>query len=385
MRNYKIMKNQKGGALSIIIIVLLLIIIVAGVVYFYSTRMQPKPVACSQEAKICPDGSSVGRTGSNCAFAPCPTIQATGQILGWNTYKNFGIEFQYPGSWGNPQEIINTVNQQVNFNINSSASPFSVSIQPFSNPQTGQAETIDQMMKRYLANDKYIASINDISENGIRGKEIITNSAVDGKLYFFEAIFPISSQSYVNFSGDITSISQDNFNKIVSTFKLDENSVIQKDIANNLSIYKNNGIEFEYPVKFSTTYASLNIQTSVQKTDSSRLDSNGCYPAVNGSGKPSATTLLTINNTKFCYTTSGDAGAGQLYTTYSYTTFSGGNAYIIDYVVHTSNGCGVFENSPDVNAPGNGNYKACMDFQNNISSIVIKPIQESIATFKFTN
>jgi hypothetical protein len=28
--------------------------------------------ACTQEAKICPDGSSVGRTGPNCAFAPCP-------------------------------------------------------------------------------------------------------------------------------------------------------------------------------------------------------------------------------------------------------------------------------------------------------------------------
>lgn len=29
-------------------------------------------VACTQEAKLCPDGSAVGRTGSNCEFAPCP-------------------------------------------------------------------------------------------------------------------------------------------------------------------------------------------------------------------------------------------------------------------------------------------------------------------------
>jgi len=27
---------------------------------------------CTQEAKLCPDGSYVGRTGPNCAFAPCP-------------------------------------------------------------------------------------------------------------------------------------------------------------------------------------------------------------------------------------------------------------------------------------------------------------------------
>ena len=28
--------------------------------------------ACTQEAKLCPDGSYVGRTGPNCEFAPCP-------------------------------------------------------------------------------------------------------------------------------------------------------------------------------------------------------------------------------------------------------------------------------------------------------------------------
>jgi hypothetical protein len=29
-------------------------------------------VLCTQEVKQCPDGSYVGRTGPNCAFAPCP-------------------------------------------------------------------------------------------------------------------------------------------------------------------------------------------------------------------------------------------------------------------------------------------------------------------------
>jgi len=29
-------------------------------------------IACTQEAKLCPDGSAVGRTGPNCEFAPCP-------------------------------------------------------------------------------------------------------------------------------------------------------------------------------------------------------------------------------------------------------------------------------------------------------------------------
>jgi hypothetical protein len=42
---------------------------------FISPSASPsaKPVACTQEAKLCPNGSYVGRTGPNCEFAPCPT------------------------------------------------------------------------------------------------------------------------------------------------------------------------------------------------------------------------------------------------------------------------------------------------------------------------
>lgn len=36
---------------------------------------QPRP--CTQEAKLCPDGSAVGRTGPNCEFAACPTPAPT--------------------------------------------------------------------------------------------------------------------------------------------------------------------------------------------------------------------------------------------------------------------------------------------------------------------
>mgnify|MGYP001575011891 CR=1 FL=1 len=32
----------------------------------------PTPIACTQEAKLCPDGSAVGRTGPKCEFAECP-------------------------------------------------------------------------------------------------------------------------------------------------------------------------------------------------------------------------------------------------------------------------------------------------------------------------
>ncbi len=39
------------------------------------------PTACDADAFVCPDGSSVGRTGPRCEFAACPTAEATSSTL----------------------------------------------------------------------------------------------------------------------------------------------------------------------------------------------------------------------------------------------------------------------------------------------------------------
>ena len=48
----------------------------AGVEIDYQGECQDgtKPVACPEDAKVCPDGSSVGRILPNCEFAPCPEV-----------------------------------------------------------------------------------------------------------------------------------------------------------------------------------------------------------------------------------------------------------------------------------------------------------------------
>jgi len=33
-----------------------------------------EPIACTEEVKICPDGSAVGRAGPNCEFTLCPSL-----------------------------------------------------------------------------------------------------------------------------------------------------------------------------------------------------------------------------------------------------------------------------------------------------------------------
>src|SRR4051812_25277117 len=43
----------------------------------YAVAPAPGAVACSMEAKACPDGSYVSRSGPHCEFAPCPAGKAT--------------------------------------------------------------------------------------------------------------------------------------------------------------------------------------------------------------------------------------------------------------------------------------------------------------------
>ncbi len=103
--------RQKGFAHPVIIILgIVLLLGIIGGVYFWGTRKNVivpiTPKACTQEAKICPDGSSVGRTGPNCEFSPCPTVKPTisktaDETGNWKIYINneLGYQFKYPGDW----------------------------------------------------------------------------------------------------------------------------------------------------------------------------------------------------------------------------------------------------------------------------------------------
>jgi hypothetical protein len=56
------------------VIIAVLVVVIAGGLWAVKGRVVQAPGgrACTQEAKICPDGTAVGRTGPNCEFAACP-------------------------------------------------------------------------------------------------------------------------------------------------------------------------------------------------------------------------------------------------------------------------------------------------------------------------
>lgn len=56
-----------------------------------------EPVMCTQEAKQCPDGSYVGRTGPKCEFTACPETKPTSAPKDWKTVTIGGVvTFQIP-------------------------------------------------------------------------------------------------------------------------------------------------------------------------------------------------------------------------------------------------------------------------------------------------
>jgi hypothetical protein len=89
------------------LIVLIIIAILATIMYLISGYSQTKLGACTLEAKVCPDGSLVGRAGPNCQFVPCPTAVPGGKtfcggIAGVKCSKGYRCQMdgQYPDAGG---------------------------------------------------------------------------------------------------------------------------------------------------------------------------------------------------------------------------------------------------------------------------------------------
>lgn len=82
--------NKDALAITLVVLV---IVAGAGIFFWQNSSQTPEQIACTMEAKICPDGSAVGRTGPRCEFAACP-----GEDINlWQSYTDEkGISFKYP-------------------------------------------------------------------------------------------------------------------------------------------------------------------------------------------------------------------------------------------------------------------------------------------------
>ena len=112
-------QSHSGAApklrLSIFFMVMLAAIAITGAVSaLFLAKNVDKQKACTEEAKICPDGSAVGRTGPKCEFTPCPTAKVSltpDPTADWKTYTNKSMDFmiKYPEGYKliaeSPEEV----------------------------------------------------------------------------------------------------------------------------------------------------------------------------------------------------------------------------------------------------------------------------------------
>ncbi len=73
---------------NIVFWAIIALLIIIGAFYFFWKKapQQPEQVFCTQDAKLCPDGSYVGRTGPKCEFAACPESNFLPKGYGLKTY-----------------------------------------------------------------------------------------------------------------------------------------------------------------------------------------------------------------------------------------------------------------------------------------------------------
>lgn len=77
--------------IAVFVIAIILILLPVGAYLFLNSNKQ---VACTTEAKLCPDGTYVSRTGPKCEFTACPSNPR----LNWKTYidNDYNFSFAYP-------------------------------------------------------------------------------------------------------------------------------------------------------------------------------------------------------------------------------------------------------------------------------------------------
>ncbi|MFA5841900.1 MAG: hypothetical protein WC835_03015 [Candidatus Paceibacterota bacterium] len=80
--------------------VIMALVVVVGGPYLYKIISKNngglgEGIACTMEAKICPDGSAVGRTGPKCEFAECPGQTTAIKYIN----AEYGLSVSLPESW----------------------------------------------------------------------------------------------------------------------------------------------------------------------------------------------------------------------------------------------------------------------------------------------
>ncbi|MEK7518210.1 MAG: PsbP-related protein [Patescibacteria group bacterium] len=202
----------------IIVLIILLISAVGAGGYFLGARKSapPQEVACTLDALLCPDGSSVGRIPPTCEFAPCPTA-ASDETANWKVYSKDGFSFRYPKDLVIQSEKSNEAVWQLDLNGDKLLYQMWLKWQskPFTDPKVGMIVTIESQSSTIVQVDanKTITLDSKPAESFYYG--------CGGDCYRHSVRFTVDN-TYYELTGSTPGAGTDEiFVQILSTFRFD--------------------------------------------------------------------------------------------------------------------------------------------------------------------
>ncbi|HRZ30237.1 MAG TPA: hypothetical protein P5274_01000 [Candidatus Paceibacterota bacterium] len=356
------------------IIALVLIIIVAGGVFFYwqqnksslLTDTEPVQVACTEEAKICPDGSAVGRQGPNCEFAECPisvvpaepVAQVVDEMVDWKTYRNeeFGFEFKYPKDYsldfdcsGGDCLFLRVLPKSAVPGTHGVSPVLIISYTKSVYPYGG--DIVKFVASRYNSNVILNEGIKDLKIESIDLGKIsgakVTASKVDemgvrSETQTIYAVDPKATSNYFTFGFWQFKASDEELSNFVNVLSSVEFFKISK------SILSENGYQLTLPNNFEnlllgykTSFSSsgplkIEVVNALDSHVSNEYGKCTSYSeSVHGPDEYSYN-FIDLGNRMFCRSRFGEAGMGKTYGNYKYMTKIADNFVIISFALQTN-------------------------------------------------
>lgn len=179
--------SKKSSPLMITAIILAVIAVLAVVAYIVGSKLlttRSKPVACTLDVKICPDGTSVGRIAPNCEYGVCPVAVATPDpAVNWKTYTNvkYNFSFKYPSDW----EILDKFEGPLMIAPSANVASVSSTLNGTTLPETGKqlASTLtvyNNLENTSVASNDYWNVIKTLMQvNGVTAQKYISTNIKD--------------------------------------------------------------------------------------------------------------------------------------------------------------------------------------------------------------
>lgn len=152
--------------------IVLLVAVGLGAFFYRNAMERPEspgePVACTLEAKVCPDGTSVGREGPNCEFRACafPNIEFADATIVFALPSGYTKGVQQPGADGEVEGLLDFYQKPAKNPVEYHY----LSVYRFPLPEGETAEEVILAHTRYQPSDMQATDFSKFSTKTIGGK-----------------------------------------------------------------------------------------------------------------------------------------------------------------------------------------------------------------------